>query len=110
MAMEMRQSLKLSQQLVMTPQLQQAIKLLQLSRMELVDVVRQEMEENFLLEEAELSEGNKQEQRDPSEAGQNVSVDMSMEGIDSERRLDHGSDSEIVHEVKNEAGPVNEID
>ena len=37
--MEMRQQLKLSQQLVMTPQLQQAIKLLQLSRMELVDLV-----------------------------------------------------------------------
>ena len=34
MAMEMRQELRLSQQLVMTPQLQQAIKLLQLSRME----------------------------------------------------------------------------
>ena len=31
MAMEMRQELKLSQQLVMTPQLQQAIKILQLS-------------------------------------------------------------------------------
>jgi len=37
MALELRQSLKLSQQLVMTPQLQQAIKLLQLSRLELVD-------------------------------------------------------------------------
>ena len=37
MSMEIKQHLKLSQQLVMTPQLQQAIKLLQLSRMELVD-------------------------------------------------------------------------
>ncbi len=35
----------------MTPQLQQAIKLLQLSRMELVDVVQQELEENPVLEE-----------------------------------------------------------
>ena len=51
MAMEMRQQLKMSQQLVMTPQLQQAIKLLQLTRMELQDVVRQELEENPLLEE-----------------------------------------------------------
>ncbi len=49
--MELRQSLKLSQQLVMTPQLQQAIKLLQLSRAELVDMVQQEMEENPVLEE-----------------------------------------------------------
>ncbi len=49
--MELRQQLKLSQQLVMTPQLQQAIKLLQLSRIELTDMVRQEMEENPVLEE-----------------------------------------------------------
>ncbi len=51
MALEIRQQLKLSQQLVMTPQLQQAIKLLQLSRMELVDLVQQELEENPILEE-----------------------------------------------------------
>ncbi len=51
MALEIRQQLKLSQQLVMTPQLQQAIKLLQLSRTELEDVVRQELEENPVLEE-----------------------------------------------------------
>jgi len=51
MALEIRQQLKLSQQLVMTPQLQQAIKLLQLSRMELVDLVQQELEENPVLEE-----------------------------------------------------------
>ncbi|PLY03646.1 MAG: RNA polymerase sigma-54 factor [Desulfuromonas sp.] len=51
MALELRQQLKLSQQLVMTPQLQQAIKLLQLSRMELIDLVQQELEENPVLEE-----------------------------------------------------------
>ena len=50
--MELRQQLKLTQQLVMTPQLQQAIKLLQLSRIELVDMVRQELEENPVLEES----------------------------------------------------------
>ena len=51
MALDLRLQLKLSQQLVMTPQLQQAIKLLQLSRMELVDVVTEELAENPLLEE-----------------------------------------------------------
>ncbi|MBI2892828.1 MAG: RNA polymerase factor sigma-54 [Deltaproteobacteria bacterium] len=49
--MELKQQLKLSQQLVMTPQLQQAIKLLQLSRMELVDMVREELMENPVLED-----------------------------------------------------------
>src|SRR5947209_18613434 len=58
MALELKQSLKLSQQLVMTPQLQQAIKLLQLNRMELAEVVNQEMMENPILEEmAETPEG-----------------------------------------------------
>lgn len=51
MALEIKQSLKLSQQLVMTPQLQQAIKLLQLNRLELAEVVNQELMENPLLEE-----------------------------------------------------------
>ncbi len=49
--MEIKQVHRLSQQLVMTPQLQQAIKLLQLSRMELVDLVREEMMENPILED-----------------------------------------------------------
>lgn len=56
MALEIKQSLKLSQSLVITPQLQQAIKLLQLSQMELVDVVQQEMMENPLLEEGQEAE------------------------------------------------------
>ncbi|HVZ31865.1 MAG TPA: RNA polymerase factor sigma-54, partial [Polyangiaceae bacterium] len=49
--MEIKQQLRLSQQLVMTPQLQQAIKLLQMSRMELVDMVREELMENPVLED-----------------------------------------------------------
>jgi RNA polymerase sigma-54 factor len=56
MTYELKQSLKLSQQLIMTPQLQQAIKLLQLSRIELVDMIQQEMEENPLLEERATEE------------------------------------------------------
>jgi RNA polymerase sigma-54 factor len=61
MAFELRQNLKLSQQLIMTPQLQQAIKLLQLSRLELVETINQEMQENPLLEEVSPDEGNDEE-------------------------------------------------
>ncbi|XXJ19750.1 RNA polymerase factor sigma-54 [Desulfovibrio caledoniensis] len=53
MGLELRQQLKLSQQLVMTPQLQQAIKLLQLSRLELLETVQQELLENPFLDETE---------------------------------------------------------
>ena len=48
-----RQELRQSQSLVMTPQLQQAIKLLQLSHIELAEYVDQELEKNPLLERAE---------------------------------------------------------
>lgn len=50
--MEIKQQLKLSQQLVMTPQLQQAIKLLQMSRMELAELVQEELLENPVLEDS----------------------------------------------------------
>src|SRR5438093_13649913 len=49
MGMEMKLQFKLSQQLVMTPQLVQAIRLLQLSRLELVDEVRKELDGNPVL-------------------------------------------------------------
>lgn len=51
MAMGMKMSMKLSQQLRMTPQLQQAIKLLQLSRVEMEEEIRKELTENPVLEE-----------------------------------------------------------
>jgi RNA polymerase sigma-54 factor len=57
MALQLKQSLNLSQQLIMTPQLQQAIKLLQLSRLELLDTITQEMETNPLLDEQSTDEG-----------------------------------------------------
>ncbi len=51
MAMEARLSLRQSQRVVMTPLLQQAIQLLQLSTIELQEVVQKELLENPLLEE-----------------------------------------------------------
>lgn len=51
MALELRQQLKLTQKLVMTQQLRQAIKLLQLNRLELSDALQAEIEQNPALEE-----------------------------------------------------------
>ncbi|MFQ6018325.1 MAG: RNA polymerase sigma-54 factor, partial [Kiloniellaceae bacterium] len=53
MAVTQRLDLRQSQSLVMTPQLQQAIKMLQLSNQELVAYVNQELEHNPLLERDE---------------------------------------------------------
>jgi RNA polymerase sigma-54 factor len=76
MALELRQSLNLTQQLIMTPQLQQAIKLLQLSRLELLDTIQQELEVNPLLEE-QLSSESDEDSRD--EEGQDHSDDGAPE-------------------------------
>lgn len=51
--MQQRLDIRQAQSLVMTPQLQQAIKLLQMSALELQDFVHQEIESNPLLERAE---------------------------------------------------------
>ena len=52
--MEIKQQLRLSQQLVMTPQLQQAIRLLQLSRLELIEEIRKECDANPVLADEEF--------------------------------------------------------
>ncbi|HEU4427470.1 MAG TPA: RNA polymerase factor sigma-54 [Myxococcota bacterium] len=78
MAIELKQQLKLSQSLVMTPQLQQAIKLLQLSQLELVASVQQELEQNPVLEE--LTEGEEEPIRDNvAEAASEVAAEQTTE-------------------------------
>jgi RNA polymerase sigma-54 factor len=64
MAIAPKLELRQSQTLVMTPQLQQAIKLLQLSNVELSGFVEQELERNPLLERGEAETGP----TEPSEA------------------------------------------
>lgn len=72
MALELRQQLKLSQKLVMTPQLRLAIKLLQMNRLELSDALQVELEKNPGLEEetslAELVPQNQQSLSSTDEA------------------------------------------
>jgi len=59
MALEAKLVQKLSQSLLMTPQLQQAIKLLQLGRLEYIDAIQQELMENPILEELRIDEGER---------------------------------------------------
>lgn len=66
--LELRQQLKLAQKLVMTPQLRQAIKLLQLNRLELTNALRAELEQNPLLEETpemEMSQADGAHEAEP---------------------------------------------
>ncbi len=66
MALEQKLTLRMSQRLVMTPSLQQAIKLLQMSKLELVEEVQQELLENPTLEESQ-TEGSPSEQPETAE-------------------------------------------
>lgn len=84
MALEIRQQLKMSQQLVMTPQLQQAIKLLQLSRMELVDLVREELEENPLLEEGQDVVEEKEAKEENTESAETIETSENLTEIKGE--------------------------
>ncbi|MFZ3071999.1 MAG: hypothetical protein WA162_02005, partial [Thermodesulfobacteriota bacterium] len=61
MAYELKQELRLSQKLLLTPQLQLSIKLLQLSRTELQELVREELLSNPVLEDAAPAEGQTEE-------------------------------------------------
>ena len=99
MALELRQQLKMSLQLKMTPQLQQAIKLLQLTRMELVEQVQQELVDNPMLEEGAGEQDEPDERSRPP--------DMAHEGIAQERA---NLDAPDRGEGSAEGRAVNEID
>lgn len=84
MALELRQSVRLSQQLLMTPQLQQAIRLLQLSRLELEQFVSQQLAENPLLEDsAEQSQSQNKDKDKESDTTECTTDDMMREQLRS---------------------------
>lgn len=97
--MDLRQTLnlKLTQKMVMTPQLQQAIKLLQLGRLELIDTITEEMEVNSALEEfSETGESpdsdktdSKEKEKSADEVTENVSsVEASEKDIDWDQYIE----------------------
>lgn len=82
MAQELKQELRLVQKLVLTPQLQQAIKLLQLTRMELQEQVNQELCENPVLEEIQYGQENGGgEEGDPVQEVDNI-ADTILKGME----------------------------
>ncbi len=94
MALEIRQVQKLAQQLVMTPQLQQAIKLLQLSRVELEEMVLKELQENPALEEGATEEAESNEQPRAEAPGEpttelaDLTVNRELSAVDKIGTLD----------------------
>ena len=94
MALAHRLQLRQGQSLVMTPQLQQAIKLLQLSNVELQDYVEGEIERNPLLARAE-TEGGADAPETPekvSEKREEMRLDEASGANEASRELDARSD------------------
>ncbi len=86
MALSLKQTQSMMQSLVMTPQLQQAIKLLQLNRLELVNAIQAELEQNPILEEAPELEQQKAEGEALSSGVVEVPLEASHVKEDSEAR------------------------
>ena len=91
MALEQKLSVRMSQRLVMTPSLQQAIKLLQMSKLELVEEVQQELLENPVLEEqAEAPptertevEAEKPEPGDPADPFEDIDYESYFQDVEN---------------------------
>jgi RNA polymerase sigma-54 factor len=89
MALQLKQSLTLAQQLIMTPQLQQAIKLLQLSRLELLETVHTELQTNPVLEELP-SEGGDEEKG----LGKDTDSEPNLAQVDAQEKIREDMDWE----------------
>jgi RNA polymerase sigma-54 factor len=95
MALSLKPELRTSQSLVMTPQLMQAIKLLQLSSVDLAAFVDAELERNPLLERDESAERDEPAPREDAEAEANGEPILDGFGLEPspagrEEAVDHG--------------------
>jgi RNA polymerase sigma-54 factor len=109
MAIELQQNLRLQQQLVMTPQLQMAIRLLQMSRLELAEMIRQEIEANPTLEEVQEpigEEANDVEAQEPLTTKE-VAIEERFESyLDWQQYMDeYNSTGKIQYESEKKESP-----
>ncbi|MEO0499719.1 MAG: RNA polymerase factor sigma-54 [Pseudomonadota bacterium] len=95
MALGPRLDLRQSQQLVMTPQLQQAIKLLALSNIELEAYLQDELEKNPLLDVKEAS--TDEAKPEPAAEPEGADIAMSAGAAESDAPLDVDHNEEVFH-------------
>lgn len=98
MAIGPRLEFRQSQSLVMTPQLQQAIKLLQLTSLDLRNYVEQEVERNPLLDDADRDAEVSAPDADDLPASQDIAETFADEGDIATRADDADTDYENVWE------------
>lgn len=110
MALTQRLELRQGQSLVMTPQLQQAIKLLQLSNLELAAFVEQELERNPLLERDESLEGGTSEPPENGDGlqGSGTPLEETLAGGDFAKadELDAEREDVFAEDAQAQAAPL----
>ena len=103
-------SVRLSQRLILTPSLQQAIKLLPLTTLELAEVLDQEVMENPLLEEEPVEETKTVEEIAQDETAERERPDDPLKEIDVERffedYFDNGADRRTRPSEVPEVAPI----
>ena len=103
-------SVRLSQRLILTPSLQQAIKLLPLTTLELAEVLDQEVMENPLLEEEPVEETKTVEEIAQEETAERERPDDPLKEIDIERffedYFDNGADRRTRPSEVPEVAPI----
>ena len=104
MALSAKLVMRQGQSLVLTPQLLQAIKLLQFSNFELAAFVQEELDRNPLLERSEDQAGGEAIEREAGEA-----PDRDAEGLGEPAEADWHSDSLAVDQSSLEAGLGTEL-
>jgi RNA polymerase sigma-54 factor len=107
MALGQRLEIRQGQSLVMTPQLQQAIKLLQLSNIELNEYCEQELERNPLLERDEREQtGENEKEQQAAETGDGESLDVALAREDFSKAEDLDASGEDKYDGAEGAMPV----
>ncbi|MFE8072112.1 RNA polymerase factor sigma-54 [Marinobacteraceae bacterium S3BR75-40.1] len=97
MVMKASLQLKLGTQLTMTPQLQQAIRLLQLSTLDLQQEIQQALESNPMLEVAE--EGEEESRQDDEQRTEESSTSETAEAVDSASTEDWQDNNDIPDDL-----------
>lgn len=108
MAMKPALTLRLGQQLRMTPQLQQAIRLLQLSTFDLQQEIQEALDSNLMLEESALEDQEDNQEPsslDPPEQTPDASATSSEETSDTDAATDSDQPLPADPEIDGEAIP-----
>src|ERR1051326_967890 len=108
MGVGQRLEIRHSQSLVMTPQLQQAIKLLQLSNLELADYCEAELERNPLLERDESApkDGERETVEPQAKAGERADESLAREDFSKVEDLDTSAHENLYDGENASAAPA----